>query len=156
MNRGSVRVVNFASSFSWSSGRSGASNNSGAASGPTYERVLRYPDGLVRRIRYPIPLESATATTDVALDVSEDWETRNAWKAQTQQPLHPSSLTSGQVSTKHTRVLAFMDYRASCTAARFSVASHNKGCVLFLVVAGCEKPNPRIHTTKTRCWSTNT
>lgn len=43
----------------------------------TYERVLRYPDGGERRIRYPvIPAEDPPASESCA----EDWETLNAWK----------------------------------------------------------------------------
>lgn len=47
----------------------------GRPSGATYERILRYPDGRERRIRYPVPSEDAT------LCGGDEWETRNAWKA---------------------------------------------------------------------------
>ena len=47
----------------------------GRTSGATYERILRYPDGRERRIRYPVPSEDPTICG------AEEWETRNASKA---------------------------------------------------------------------------
>lgn len=47
----------------------------GRSSGATYERILRYPDGRERRIRYPVPSEDPTICG------GDEWETRNVWKA---------------------------------------------------------------------------
>jgi hypothetical protein len=55
----------------------------GPHSKETYERVLRYPDGRERRIRYPVPSDDGS-TVNASLDscgVVEEWETRNAYKA---------------------------------------------------------------------------
>lgn len=49
-------------------------------SGATYERVLRYPDGRERRIRYPMPPADAVAE-DLGTDCS--WDTLNEWKSLT-------------------------------------------------------------------------
>lgn len=49
------------------------------SAGCTYERVLRYPDGLERRIRYPVPCEGPPV--DANYDAGEEWATLNAWKA---------------------------------------------------------------------------
>jgi len=49
----------------------------------TYERILRYPDGRERRIRYPVPSEDG-CNVNASLDSSgtvEEWETHNAYKA---------------------------------------------------------------------------
>jgi hypothetical protein len=78
--------------------------------GPTYERVLRYPDGLERRIRYPVPseatatlVEAGTSSEDVQ-DCAETWETRNYWKQR----------TSSQRRTRKTD----LDGRAAAAAPR--------------------------------------
>lgn len=50
--------------------------------GATYERVLRYPDGAERRIRYPVPTEVGNiGNSGPSPEIHEDWETLNAWKA---------------------------------------------------------------------------
>jgi len=49
----------------------------------TYERILRYPDGRERRIRYPVPSEDGCSVNG-SLDscgTVEEWETHNAYKA---------------------------------------------------------------------------
>ncbi|KAL4537673.1 hypothetical protein Ndes2437B_g08781 [Nannochloris sp. 'desiccata'] len=49
----------------------------------TYERILRYPDGRERRIRYPVPSEDG-CNVNASLDscgIVEEWETHNAYKA---------------------------------------------------------------------------
>jgi hypothetical protein len=55
----------------------------GPHSKDTYERVLRYPDGRERRIRYPVPSEDGS-NVNASLDscgIVEEWETRDASKA---------------------------------------------------------------------------
>ena len=49
----------------------------------SHERVLRYPDGRERRIRYPVPSsdENSQLSNATATAADEDWETRNVWKA---------------------------------------------------------------------------
>ncbi|GAB4814538.1 hypothetical protein N2152v2_001584 [Parachlorella kessleri] len=47
----------------------------------TYERILRYPDGNVRRIRYPAPVEEDLSSCTEAS--GDSWETLNVWKAAT-------------------------------------------------------------------------
>lgn len=77
--RASATVVGFAGLPSKRD--AGSPSNSGYS---TYERVLRYPDGHTRRIRYPVEAQSVSiaAQSDV-LDVSEDWQTLNAFKQST-------------------------------------------------------------------------
>lgn len=67
--RGRTCVVQaFAESYAHSCGGAGCA---------THERILRYPDGRERRIRYPVVVDDPS-TLDSG---HEDWETRNAWKA---------------------------------------------------------------------------
>lgn len=58
----------------------------------TYERVLRYPDGLERRIRYPVPTDEASAM----IDSNEEWPSSTPWD----RTLSASTSQSRNICTK--------------------------------------------------------
>ncbi len=102
----------------------------------TYERVLRYPNGHVRLIRYPAPPREAVAVSQDALDedYTDSWETLNVWKSETR--LAGSKRRAGPSRTQAT------SQQQAVLEARQSLRDDNSSGTSTSASKGPQAPNP--------------
>jgi len=132
--------------------------NYGSAGEATYERILRYPDGRERRIRYPVPSDDAPIA---AIDAGEDWITLNAWKASRGAPsgyrreeeslVLPASPPESQPQVQEppggeiplASPLALLRFLTSDAHREAQRSEWNEVCASYDILHGCPWPVPR-------------
>ncbi|KAL6774001.1 hypothetical protein ACKKBG_A23395 [Auxenochlorella protothecoides x Auxenochlorella symbiontica] len=103
------------------------------------ERVLRYPDGQERRIRYPLPTTETSEETLV-----EAWETLNAYKSSTGwSPRAQPALRDEANSQVPNSPLALLKRMTSPEFLARAVAEEEKLERSYRVHEGCPWPAPR-------------
>lgn len=96
----------------------------------TYERVLRYPDGHVRRIRYPIePQAVRQSFGDVVEEEGEMWETGNVTRVARGWQIQGTTATMRAPRTQPNQVSVYIhvciDFCCSCTRILTSNEENN-------------------------------
>ena len=134
--------------------RNNISDNSFTGRNSTYERVLRYPDGHVRRIRYPVPQNDDQPSATLCQEpstvgyVSQDedfdaeaWKSLGTWAPETpsheaiETRKHPTSMPSSPAELL--RLLTSDAYRAAEDSRSRQAAES------YSILEGCPWPIPR-------------